>query len=497
MQTTRPTNIFKTLTTRLLLLFLVVTFAVWGIGDIARGGPQINVAKVGERGITIMAFQQELSQIRSDSAQKMPEELLNSDAFSQQVMAKLVQNALVEESASAAGIVIAEDAVAEKLRNDPYFQDLRGKFDAKMFRDFLASQRITESQFVDSISRQTRAQVMVAAYQMDQVSQMPILAALEAYSDAEMRDVFLATIPASSIDVKPPSDVDLHAFYDANAEALFMQPEARDIELMTINADAIKTQAKKLAKSEVPDATATAAYLQTLSDKIDDAVASGTDFSDMAEILSVSTQLKTLPRITKEANSIDARLVSSAFSLDQGQISPVITLPNGDLCVVNVTRVYESKPKPFEDVVSKISEMVMENAKSRAVAEKGHALAAALQDAGDDNARLEIAKSMGIRAKIIEKMGRKTSEENISLSLRSELFSKKPGEFIAPAPYEGGVLVPVVSAVYAPENPPSPTKDHEAQALRIVQGMVSNGLLNDFEGGVPVTIYGLPEAASQ
>lgn len=492
-----PRSVKKTLkiiTTQLLLGFLILVFGVWGIGDIVRGGSQMNVAKVGDRLISIGTFQQEFQQIRADAEGKMPPEMLDSEAFKQQVMAKLVQNALVEEIATAAGIVVAEDAVATKLRRDPFFQDLKGKFNADMFQKFLASQLITEGQFVDSIARQTRAQTLVAAYQMDQVHAMPALAALEAFSAAETRDVFVAELSASSVSVPEPNDTQLQEFYESSKENMFMNPETRDLITLEISAQTLQRAAKEKASENTSTAVASAALIQTLSDTLDDAVASGASFADIATKLPVTAKTRNHAGVQASSASLDQALAQQAFTLDQAQASSFITQKDGSLAAVYVARITHAQPKAYKAVAAQIQTLVRDNLRARALAEKAHALAADLKEAKGDIARQEVATRHGARSNLLQAATRNNTHGNlISLSLLSEIFNKEVGSYIAPAPTENGMVIPVVTAIYSPKNSPKPNKSATDQALRIIQGMVSNALLNDFEKQIPVTLYPLPE----
>lgn len=489
---------FKTIVTQILLLFLVVTFGVWGIGDIIRGGSSMNVAKVGERYITIGAFNQELQAIRAEAQGQLPDAMLNSPMFQHQVVSKLVQNALVEEAALDAGIVIDEKSIAAKLRKDPYFQDLKGKFNADTFRQFLAAQRITEGQFVDSLARQTRAQTLVEAYNLDQISAVPALASLQAFSDGETRDILVVRVTKRDITApKAPSEKALLTYYDDKKNDYFMQESTRDFSVLLIKADALKKAAKQQAKEGVSESEASTALIQTLSNTLDDLVASGATFTEVAEKLGVPAEIKTYKAITQGAEAVDANILKLAFSLEAEQSSSLETTKAGDVYALQVTHVTPQTPTPFEKVRAELTRMYMEEAEHNAIAGKAYDVAAALRDAPDAATRDRAIDTFGVTSSMLRnvKRGDKAATQ-LPLSVLSEVFGKNVGEFIAPAPGADAYVIPLVLAVHAPEGAHTAPKAAEEQALRIVRGMVSNALLRDFQHVVPVEMYELPKSAS-
>lgn len=490
---------FKTITTQILLLFLVVTFGVWGIGDIVRGGSQMDVAKVGSRHITIGAYQQELQSIREESQGQIPDVMLNSPMFRQQVVGKLVQNTLVEEAALDAGLIVDDSAIAERLRKDPYFQDLKGKFNAQQFKQFLDAQRITEAQFVDSIARQTRAQALVSAYEMDQVSAVPALAALQAYSDAETRDLLVVSVTERDIEQpKPADDATLKAYYDEKKDDFFMQESTRDFVVLSISPDTLRSAAKEKAGKNVSGNEASAALVQTISNTLDDLVASGERFEDAAKKLGVPATIKTYKGISATAQSVDANILKLAFSLEESQSSSLETTKDGTIYALQVSHVVPETPKPFEKVRGELNRMHSEEALHKAVSGKAYDVAAALRDAKDDAERTAIINKFGVTSSTLRNVKRgDRAASKLPLAVLSEVFSKDVGAFITPAPTPDAYVIPLVLAIHAPEGTRAVPKESEVQSLRVVRGMVSNALLNDFEKSVPVTLYELPKVAAQ
>src|SRR5258708_831753 len=123
---------------KLLLAFLVLTFAVWGIGDMVRqSGRNITVATVGHTAITGDQFMRELrlqsENLRQGMGDQFSPELLKSLHLPQQVMQKLISHTLLKLESESLGIVPSDAEVVRLIREDPSFQDSKGHFDKSLF----------------------------------------------------------------------------------------------------------------------------------------------------------------------------------------------------------------------------------------------------------------------------------------------------------------------------------------------------------------------------
>jgi peptidyl-prolyl cis-trans isomerase D len=85
---------------KILLAFLVLSFAIWGVGDMVRHpGRNIAVAKVGGHKISVETFQNELQKqsekLKNALGGKFSPEMLKSIGLPQQVLQGLVNDELL------------------------------------------------------------------------------------------------------------------------------------------------------------------------------------------------------------------------------------------------------------------------------------------------------------------------------------------------------------------------------------------------------------------
>src|SRR4051812_20409167 len=112
-------NEFRTLAgslwAKILLVFLVMTFAVWGVGDMLRhpGGAQ-TVATVGDMTISrdefLRALRHEMDTMRSIMGEHYSPELLKSLHIEDRVMQQLISQDLLKLESQSLGIIPSDAA---------------------------------------------------------------------------------------------------------------------------------------------------------------------------------------------------------------------------------------------------------------------------------------------------------------------------------------------------------------------------------------------------
>ncbi|MFN7609886.1 MAG: SurA N-terminal domain-containing protein, partial [bacterium] len=89
---------------KLLMLFLIITFAVWGVGDMLTTGMAGRaLVSVGEQTISDQEFLRELAQMRERMSTELPPEILDSEMFGAQVLNRMIQTRLLQLAAKDLG----------------------------------------------------------------------------------------------------------------------------------------------------------------------------------------------------------------------------------------------------------------------------------------------------------------------------------------------------------------------------------------------------------
>jgi peptidyl-prolyl cis-trans isomerase D len=127
----------KTLVT-LLFGFLIFSFAIWGIGDIFRGGSRTDhVISVGKTYVTTdtvrSAFQQEVQRISRQIRRTLPPDQARAFGIDRQVLSRLASEATLDEEARSLNVIVPDVLVADSIMTAPEFRGANGAFDRAKF----------------------------------------------------------------------------------------------------------------------------------------------------------------------------------------------------------------------------------------------------------------------------------------------------------------------------------------------------------------------------
>ena len=232
---------------RILLGFLAVSFAAWGISDVLSGGPGKNIATFDDvEPLTYNEFirtrQMEIKKIQQNSDQPISEEQIDEMGVNQLIIQNLVTNKFFEFLSYKYDLDFGDDVLANIIRGIPAFRNEDDEFDVEKFKSTLSAQRISEDEFSDNIrSIISRDIIMSSLVGNGYIPKMRMDNILSHMS--EIRKVNVATMSlkpkADSLKAANVSDADLQKFYTENSD-MFKTQEERDICYAKIDASSAK-----------------------------------------------------------------------------------------------------------------------------------------------------------------------------------------------------------------------------------------------------------------
>ena len=117
----------------IVLGFIVVSFAIWGIGDIFRGFGTGKLAQVGSIDISSQeyraAYQNELQRLQRQARRAITNDEARAIGLDREVLSRLVTQAALDQKARELGLAMAEEDLAKAILNDPSFKGPSGQFD--------------------------------------------------------------------------------------------------------------------------------------------------------------------------------------------------------------------------------------------------------------------------------------------------------------------------------------------------------------------------------
>src|SRR5215471_6683838 len=132
--------------------FLIISFGIWGIGDIFRGFGVSTVAKVGRTEISIDQFRvrynEQLQQLGRQMGRPITSEQARAFGLEQQLLNQMIAAVALDESARQLRLGISDAEVAKQIRAEPAFRGFNGQFDQATFLQRIRELGYTEQRFV-------------------------------------------------------------------------------------------------------------------------------------------------------------------------------------------------------------------------------------------------------------------------------------------------------------------------------------------------------------
>jgi len=354
--------------------FLILSFGIWGIGDIFRGFGRSSLAKVGSTEIGIEQFRQSYNEHLQQLGRRLGRPITPDQAralgLQQQLLGQMLAEAALDERVRQLGLNLSDSEVARQITTDPNFKSPTGQFDRFRFEQMIRSAGYTEGRYV-----QEQRRIALRREVADTIGggMTPPKAAAELMNrfQNEQRTIdYVRLGPDQAGDIAAPTAEVLQAYFDEH-KGVFRAPEYRKIVVL----DATP---QDLAKSiDVTDADARRYYddhgdrygkperrqveqivfpnaqeAQAAAERI----TAGTTFADVATERGVKPQDMDLGLVTK-SELLDPAVADAAFSLTEGAVSAPIA---GEFAtvLVHVVKVETGSVKPFESVMADIKQQI-------------------------------------------------------------------------------------------------------------------------------------------
>jgi len=398
---------------------LVVSFAIWGIGDIFRGFGRNSAITIGDAEISTEQFREiyrdRLRQISRQAGREISPEDARNLGVNQQIIGTLVAETTLDQEAKALRLGIGTDVIADRITKDPAFNGLNGKFDHSRFEQIIRQAGFTEGRFVEEqrrvILRRQIAQSIGGNVRVPETA----LDALNQYRNEKRSIEYMALGPAQAGDIPAPTPEVLAKYFDER-KVLFRAPEYRKLTLLSLSA-------ADLAKPDaVTDAEAKAFFDQrkesygkaerrevrqmvfpTMADAqaARERIAKGASFDDIAKERGLKPSDTDLGTVEKSA-IIDPAVGDAAFALKANEVSEPVKGSFGSV-LIEVTKIEPGSQKTYEEVAGQIKREIAE---SKARSGLGDLRDKIEDERAAGSTLAEAAKKLGLHDRVIEAVDR-------------------------------------------------------------------------------------------
>ena len=226
---------------------LVVSFAIWGIGDIFRGFGTNSALKIGNTEISIEQFRQlytdRLQQLGRQAGRPITPDQARARGIDRQVLSQLVAETTLDEQTKALRLGVSNDEIANRITNDPAFKGVNGQFDRERFEAIIRNAGYTEARFVDEQRRVTLRRQIALSISGDLRVPAAEIEAINQYQNQKRSIEYLTLGPAQAGDIPQPTPEQLSKYFEER-KVVFRAPEYRKITLLSLSpADLAKPDA--------------------------------------------------------------------------------------------------------------------------------------------------------------------------------------------------------------------------------------------------------------
>lgn len=399
--------------------FLVISFAIWGIGDIFRGVTQNEVAKIGGTEITIDQFRQyyndRIQQLGRQTGRPITPDDARARGLDRLILGQLIAETTIDEQAKHLGLGAGDAEIAQRIANDPSFRGPNGQFDRARFEQIIRQVGFTESRYVEDQRRALLRRQIAQSVTGDMKAPSTAMAALNQYQYEKRRIEYVALGAAQAGDIPSPTPEILNKYFEER-KPLFRAPEYRKITLLALSpADLAKP-------NDVSDSDAKAYFeqrkdsygkpekrelRQIVFPNAEDAaatrerIAKGASFDDIAKERGVSASDTDLGTVAK-SEVIDPAVADAAFALKAGETSAPVKGRFGTV-LLQVVKIEPGEEKSYDQVASQIKSEIAE---SRTRSEIGNLRDKIEDERAAGSTLAETARKLNLKATNIEAVDR-------------------------------------------------------------------------------------------
>jgi peptidyl-prolyl cis-trans isomerase D len=399
--------------------FLVISFAIWGIGDIFRGFGQNSAITVAGTEISLEQFREyytdQLRQLSRRAGRAITPDQVRALGLDRQIIGRLVAETTLDHQAKAMGLGISNAEIAERITSDPNFRGPSGQFDRARFEELIREAGYSEGRFVETQRKVILRRQIAQSFAGELHIPLAAMTAINQFRNEKRSIEYLALGAAQAGDIPAPTSAELDAYYQEH-KVLFRAPEYRKVTLLALSPAALakpnavsdadgknyyeqhksafgKPEKREIKQIVFPNAEAAKAAREQI-DK-------GKSFADLVKDRGLKASDTDLGMVTKSA-IIDAAIADAAFALKSGAVSQPIKGAFGTV-LVTTGKIEPGAQKSYAEVAPQIKKQIAE---SRAKTQIDDLRDKIEDERAAGSTLAEAGAKLGLKARVIDAVDR-------------------------------------------------------------------------------------------
>lgn len=396
---------------------IVVSFAIWGVGDVFRGFTSRRLARVGTGEVTAeaykSAFQNELRTIQQRLRKAVTSEEAHRYGLDLQVLERLVTEVALDQKAHQLGLAASDETTQKLISEEKVFQGPDGKFDPQRFKQIAANAGLTERGFVADQKAVYLRKLLTDIVTVGVEPPKQMVEAIHRFRN-ESRTIDYLILPPSAVSAAvTPSDEESTKYF-ADHEQSFRAKEYRKLTVLEVSRSSVSKSdqvsdddARKLYEEMkgkrygTPEKRDVRQIVLKDEKAAEDALAKlrgGAEFEALAAELKLNMKDVNLG-IVERRDFGDPKVGAAVFALAQPGVAEPVKTAFG----IVISQVKSITPA----VVTKTYEQAATELRAEIAASHAGPRVAKLRDAIEDQRSAgkplaEAAKSAGLEVRVIE-----------------------------------------------------------------------------------------------
>ena len=233
-------NKINSIFSKIFLLILAASFALWGVGDIFSSSNNSSVATIGELDVTadnfVKTYQKIISDLNNNTNGQITEEIAKSLGVPRQTLGQLINEKLIDIEVNKAKINLPDNYLRKIIFSSDVFKDQFGSFSKQQFEYVIRQLGMDESTYFNEIRKAVLREQITAPFNNGN-DLSPVFNNVYYDLRNETRNIKVVNFNASNFPIKEiPSDADIEKKLK-NDSSLYQKPEYRSFSFISIKPD--------------------------------------------------------------------------------------------------------------------------------------------------------------------------------------------------------------------------------------------------------------------
>tara|TARA_Y100000590_G_scaffold446298_1_gene579793 strand:- start:1187 stop:3061 length:1875 start_codon:yes stop_codon:yes gene_type:complete len=229
-------NLVSSIFGKILLGLMVLSFALWGVGDILSSGNSKLAAKVGNQKISLEEFYNKFGRKVQELNLSTGDQLTIQEAHEQNIdkliINDLVYEKMVLEFANRNKIYITDNILKETIKSLPQFIGTNGKFSEQLYKNSIKRNFSSEEEFLNELTFVYINSLLFENFKSGDMTNQKIIELLYEY-EGEERSIKYFIFNDKNITIETSED-DVKKYYNEN-KSKYLTDEKRTIEYLSFN----------------------------------------------------------------------------------------------------------------------------------------------------------------------------------------------------------------------------------------------------------------------